>query len=1060
MRIFTKIPVLAICGTLCLCTAAYAQQTSAPQTATAVKNKNITGLEVTGQVTDAATKKPLPGINVVIEDVSAAITDDRGNFKITAPSRNSLLQVSGQGYQYKEVSVNNRKTINVALYEDSFASVYDQVTLPFRQVAKSQINYSVASVNTDGSWNRPKETPDNFLQGQVSGLNVTRRSGTPGVGANLFLHGFNSLNASNQPLYVIDGMIYDASTYGNSIISGHVTNPLSNIDIKDIDNITVVKDGASYYGSRGANGIVFINTAHAKELSTRIDFAVYGGMNFTPKNVPLLKSNDYRLYLSDVLRSAGQTDAQIQAQPYMNDNPATNPAYYQYHNETDWQKKVFSTSYSQNYYLKVTGGDNIAKYALSVGYLNNSGIIDSTSLLRYSTRFNADLNLTAKLTANTNLSFSSSEQNLRDQGLSTSNPMLVSLVKAPFLSINQISETGVQSPNLADVDVFNVSNPVSLIKNAQQTNKYYRFFGSVKFNYQFNKHHSLSSLTGLVYDKVRENTFIPRLGVAPDTLRNAVAYSRLGASIQRYNSFYNDTWYSYKRSFTGEHDLMFNAGFRYHDSESEQDYAQGYNSPTDDFVSIGTGVSSLRRLSGDYGKWRWLNTYAAANYSFQHKYFVSANLSIDGSSRFGKEIPGALSIAGNKYAVLPSVAAGWLVSSEEFMSGLSAVDLFKVRVSYGLTGNDDIGNYSTKSYYVSQNLLGSQGLVLGNIANSQLQWELSKKANLGLDIALFNERLSLSIDAYHNVTSKMITFDPVSSAAGMRYVIANSGGMRTNGVDLALNSRIINSAIKLDVGVNLSTYSNRITALPSNNTVTNYGGATVVTQIGQPAAMFYGYKTSGIYASNAEAATANLSIRGTDGGLIPFRGGDVRFVDANGDRVIDDNDRTIIGNPNPDFFGSFNGRLSYKNISIAALFTFSSGNQLYNGPRAILQSLSSPANQFANVINRWRFDGQATDVPRAAYRDPMGNARFSDRFIEDGSYLRLRTLAINYNLPVKPKFMKYATIYLTADNLFTVTKYLGYDPEFSGSGSALAQGIDTALEPNFRSAQLGVRIGL
>ncbi|MVN91992.1 SusC/RagA family TonB-linked outer membrane protein [Mucilaginibacter aquatilis] len=1059
MRISTPIHVLAICGSICFCTAANAQQKDSTRVAVTSANKIKNGYEVTGQVTDAATKKPVPGINVVVQDIAAAITDDKGNFKIVVPSKTSVLQFSGQGFQYKDVAVNGRKVINASLYEDGFTSAYDLVTLPFRQAPKSQISYAVTSVNTDGSWTRNKETPDNFLQGQVAGLNVIRRSGTPGVGAEVFLRGFNSLNATNQPLYVIDGMIYDANSYGRSIINGHVTNPLSNIDIKDIDNITVIKDGASYYGSRGANGVILINTAHAKELTTRIDFAAYGGMNFTPKQIPLLNTTDYRLYLTDVLRSAGQTDAQIQAQPYMNDDPA-NPTYYQYHNNTNWQKKVFTNSYSQNYYLKVTGGDNIAKYALSVGYLNNDGLTDSTNLKRYSTRFNADLNLTPKLTANTNLSFSSSEQILKDQGLTTANPALIGLIKAPFLSVNQISETGVQSPNLADVDIFNVSNPVSLIRNAQQTNKYYRFFGSVKFNFQFNKHHSVSSLTGLVYDKVRENTFIPRMGVVPDTLRNAIAYSRLGASIQRYNSFYNDTWYSYKRAFTGEHDVLFNAGFRYHDSESEQDYAQGYNSPTDDFVSIGNGVTNLRRLTGDYGKWKWLNAYAALNYSFRSKYFLSANLSADGSSRFGRDIPGALSIAGNKYAVLPSVAASWLISSEKFLASVKSIDLLKFRASYGLTGNDDIGNYNTRSYYHAQNLLGSQGLVLANIANPQLQWELNKKANVGLDVALFNERLNFSIDAYHNVTSKMITLDPLNTAAGMQYVIANSGGMRTNGIDLSLNSRIINNAVKLDVGLNVSTYSNRITALPADNLITNYAGATMITRIGQPTAMFYGYKTNGIYTSNNEATQAGLSIRGTDGSLVPFKGGDVRFIDVNNDKVIDDNDRQIIGNPNPDFIGSFNGKVSYKNLSLTALFTFSSGNDLYNGQRAILQSLSSPANKFANVVNRWRFDGQVTDVPRAAYGDPMGNARFSDRFIESGSYVRLRTIAVNYNLPIKPKLLKYATIYLTADNLFTVTKYLGYDPEFSAGRSPLVQGIDTALEPQFRSAQLGVRIGL
>lgn len=1049
-----------MCGAMCFFTVAYAQQDTTRKASGTEKNSKA-GYLVTGQVIDAATKKPLSGVNIVVQDIAAVITDDKGNYQITVPSQTSVLQVSEQGYQYKEIPVNGHKQIDVAMHEDGFNSVYDMVPMPFGNQTKAQLNYSATSIeNTETRWNRPTESIDNSLQGQVSGLNVIRRSGTPGEGANLFLHGFTSINATNQPLYVVDGMIYDAAEYGNSIISGHINNPLSSIDIKDVDNITVIKDGTSFYGTRGANGVILITTAHARELTTHIDFSAYGGVNFTPRNLPLLNTSDYRLYLSDILRTSGQTDDQIQAQPYMNDNPATNPLYYSYHNNTNWQNKVFSPSSSQNYYLKVTGGDNIAKYALSVGYLKNNGIIDSTGLQRYNTRFNADLNLTPKLTANTNLSFSSTEQTLKDQGINNTSPIFQSLVKAPFLSDREIAANGTVSPNLADADIFGVSNPSALLANGSQLSKYYRFSGSIKFTYQFNKHHSLSTLAGLSYDKTRESYFTPRLGVAPDTLSNAVADSRLGAAIQRYNTFYNDTHYTFKQSFSGEQDLMLNIGFRYNSSQSEQDYAQSYNSPTDDFKSIGYGATNLRQLSGDYGKWIWLDNYLSANYSLQHKYFLSANLAVDGSSRFGSEISNALNIGGNKYAVLPSVAAGWLLSSEEFLSGIKNIDLIKLRASYGLTGNDDIGNYNTKSYYVSQNLLGSQGLVLGNIANPQLQWELTKKTNLGLDGAFFNERLSFSLDAYHNATSKMVMYDPLSSETGMDFAIENSGGMQTNGLDLSLNGRVIDNAVKLDLGINVSTYRNRMTALPSGNMITSYGGATMITEVGQPVAMFYGFRTNGVYATSADASSAGLSVRSTDGSLVPFKAGDVRFVDVNKDGVIDNNDRQIIGNPNPDFIGSFNGRVSWKSFSLSAIFTFSKGNQIYDQPRQILESMSSPYNQFANVVNRWRYEGQVTDMPQATYGDPMGNSRFSDRFIEDGSYLRLRTLSISYNLPVKPKFLKYATVYLTADNLFTVTHYLGYDPEISATGSPLTQGIDMALEPQFRSAQLGVRIGL
>lgn len=1021
---------------------------------------NDKGFKISGSITEAATRKALSGINVSVPGYSAAITDDKGNFTIKVPSYTATLQISGQGYQYKELPLKGRKTVSAALYEESFNSVFDAAVVPEGQKNKTQINYAVSSISPNGAWDRPKESADNYLQGQVSGMNVIRRSGTPGIGADLFIRGFSSLNATNQPLYVVDGVIYDSKNYGGSIIGGHLTNPLADIDIKDIDNITVIKDGASYYGTRGANGVVLITTSHAKELATKIDFAAYGGVNYQPKNIPLLNVSDYRLYLTDILRSSGQTDSQIQAQPYMSDNPA-NPNYYRYHNNTNWQDQVMSNSYSQNYYLKVTGGDNIAKYALSVGYLNNNGITDNTNLRRYNTRFNADLNLSPKLTANANLAFTSNEQTLKDQGVDFStNPLLLGLIKSPFLSVNDIADNGLQSPNLAAADIFNVSNPVALIQKGQETNKNYRFFGSVKFNLILSRRLDISSLTGLSYDKNRENTFIPRLGVAADTLSNAVAYSRLGASVARYNSLLNDTWLSYKREFTGGHDLHATIGFRYNRSQTEVDNAEGYNSPTDDFISIGYGVSSLRQLGGDFGKWIWFNGYAALDYKYLNKYFLTVNLATDGSSRFGNEIPGALSINGSKYAVMPSVAAGWLVSSERFMSGVKFIEMLKLRASFGITGNDDIGNYTARQYYVPQNILGTEGLIRGNIANPELQWEKNQKTNLGVDAAFFNERLSLSIDIYHHKTSKMVTYDPVQSAVGMKYIIDNNGGMSTNGIDVSVNSRIINKALKLDAGLNIAAYRNKITALPGNSMLNTYGGATMLTQVGQPVSLFYGYKTNGIYISNAEAAAANNKTPGSDGSLRAFRGGDVRFIDQNGDHIIDDNDRTVIGNPNPDFFGSFSSRLSYKRFSLSAIFSFSVGNDIYNQPRSVIESLSQPFNQAAGIVNRWRFDGQVTNVPRASYGDPLGNSRFSDRWIEDGSYLRLRTLAINYNLPVKPKFLKYATIYATADNLFTLTHYLGYDPEMSATGSPLTQGIDTAPEPQFRSAQLGLRIGL
>jgi len=1042
--------------------AGYAQQPDSVKAAVTVKETGKAQIRARGIIKDALTGKPLTGITVAVPGFSSSFTDDKGSFSVKVPDYNVTLVISGPGYQQKDIALKSRKQITASLYESAFNSFYDEaisLTGP-KQLNKSTA--AISSVFTEGNWSLNNETPDSYLQGRVPGLNVIRRSGSPGIGAELFLRGFNSLNTRNQPLIVVDGMVYDNTSYGNSMIAGHVSNPLQNIDPKDIENITIIKDAsASIYGARSSNGVIVITTSHAKELTTKIDFAAYGGLNFTPKQIPMMEAGDYRIYVSELLKSGGYTDSQIAALPYMNDNKV-NPSYYNYHNNTNWQDKVFKESYNQNYFLKVTGGDDIAKYALSMGVTNNKGITRETDQQRYNTRFNADFNLAKKLTANANLAFSYSEQKLFDQGLSPkTNPVYIGLVKSPLLAANIFDGNGVTSPLLAEADTFSVSNPVALIENAQLKSKVYRFFGSINFKYELSKQFALSTLIGVNYDKNRENVFIPRKGTVNDTLSNAIAQNRLANQVQRLFTVYNDTRLSYNKTFNNDHRLAASLGFRFNSTDAEQDFARGYNSPTDQFISVGTGLNALRKLGGDIGSWRWLNNYLTADYSYQDKYFISGNVSLDGSSRFGKDALQGLKLGGVAFAVLPAISAGWLVSSEEFMKNVDAVDLLKIRASFGLTANDDIGNYTARQYYISQNLLGMQGLVRGNIANPQLQWESVRKANLGIDLALFNERLSLSLDVYNNKTSKMLIYEPIESVSGLAFASTNNGGMRTNGLDLGINARIVNQGLwRWDAGITLGTYKTKITELPQEAIFNTYADATYISQIGRAANLFYGYKTDGVFASNADAAASGLGIETSNGIRRNFTGGDIRFVDTNGDKVIDDKDRVVIGNPNPDFFGSFSNHVAWKRWSIDAQMTFSVGNDLYNYTRRNIESVSTMANQTLAVNNRWKADAQVTDIPKASLGDPMGNSRFSDRWIEDGSYLRLRTVTATYNLPMKDKFLKYAKIYLTANNLFTMTKYLGYDPEFSATGSIYSQGIDTTLEPQFRSVQLGVRIGL
>lgn len=1017
---------------------------------------------ITGIVCEAATGKPLAGIHIDIPGVFADITADDGRFNVKSTSDDVILEVTGNGYARQEIPVRGRRELRILLHEASYKGAQTMVLTPKGERSSTLLAHSWGLIREDNELSTAV-TPDVLLQGYTSGVNTLFRSGMPGSGTNMYLHGFNTLNAGTMPLFVIDGMPYENSDYATSLIGNYAANPLASIDIKDIESITILKDGTSAYGVKGANGVVLIQTSTLKELKTTINAHVHMGINVEPMQLPVLNAGEHKTLLSEVLQQANPSlePSAIQQLPYFDNTiPVMQPwgyegnkDYYRYNHATNWQNEVYNSSFNQNYYLNISGGDEISVYTLSMGFLDQSGTLKNTHFQRFNTRLNARVKLTQKAFFQANMSYVYGSKSVTHEGAdSHKNPMFAALLKAPFTTSHFVNEEGETSPNVEGVDVFGNSNPYVLANDASLLNINYRFLGSFLLGINVNKHLSLNALFGLNFNKERERTFYPTVGVAFDPINDVLIYNESQHRVDRLLSLYGDAYAQYDKTFSTARRLSARLGVRYQNNHAENDYGKGYNSSSDDFKSIQYGVPLLRRIGGSLGAWNWASIYGTADYILQNKYIFNLTLANDATSRSGENAPATF--------VYPSVAAAWLVSGERFMKNTDWLSLLKVRASYGLSGNDEIGNYSARRYYVSQGLLGNFGMAQGNLANTRLRPETIKRLNAGFDLSVLNERINLCVDIYSNTVKDMILRTTPDRRTGFTTYLSNTGSMRNTGIDINMNARVLNGPFKWDLGIMASKYKNEVLKLAGETLYTEVLDGVVQTKVGQPMGVFYGYETDGVYASTTEAqAAGQYEMHGLV--QVPFGAGDVRFVNQTGnDKLIDENDQTIIGDPNPTLYGSIVNVFGYKKWSLNALMTYSLGNDVYNYTRSKLENLSTYNNQSVAVLARWKNEGNETSMPAVAYGDPMGNARFSDRWIEDGSYLRLKTLTLAYDLTFRNDVIQGCTLFATGENLFTLTKYKGTDPEFAYGQNPLFYGVDACVLAQPKTISIGLRLSL
>lgn len=1023
---------------------------------------------ITGVVRDAYTHQPVNAARISsINDKASATTDEKGEFTIKTGVAGAMLKVSAFEYTEREIAVQGRTHVIIDLYPATFRDKgleYIGLTGP-----------SHRAMNTGSSWSLNQfdqsisSTPEQELQLQMNGeARSISRSSAYGMGNSTFIRGLNSVTASSQPLYVIDGVIRNTLTDNASIHEGFYGNPLSYLAMNDIESISLIKDGTSMYGSKAANGVILISTKRATQMATKIDLRISAGLTEAPRTIPVMNANQYKTYLTDILGTVGLSNDEIGQLPFLNDDPKRS-TYSTYHNQTNWKDEIYQNGFSQNYSIGVEGGGDKAMYYFSLGYTQNSANVKNSDYQRYTMRLNADLQLADIVTTAINIGITSLDRNLRDDGVNPeSSPAWIAQIKSPFLSPTTFTFQGEPTTEHAYVDIFNISNPSALLSSSINTVKQNSFTIGVTPKVKISSELELSNQFDYYLNKTNEDYYRPYLyssiievqGVGP-------TYNSRSSQVYRDNTVFNNLQLRYNTVFSADQLLSVIAGNRFIYEYFESDYVKGYNSMSNSVINL---RGSFRDLvtDGNNELTRSFSNYVTADYKINNKYFMNLTTSMDASSRFGSEVEGSLKMFGTSWAIFPSFSAAWLASSEDFMQNLSFINQLKLRAGFDVTGNDDILSYQSKAYFTAIRFKGvSNGMIINNLANPGIKWETTSRAYAGAEMGLFNDRIRLNLDVYKAKTRDLLVEKNLPDVAGLGWYLTNEGTLSNTGFEAGLDFRLLNlKKVQWEVNLSAGHYVNQIESLPGGEFVTTIPGGEVLTREGYAAGVFYGYSTQGVFATEEQAQQANLRMKTPLGTTTAFGAGDVHFKDVSGpentpDGIIDEYDRQIIGDPNPDFYGSVRTQLTLGNLSLSALFTGSYGNDLFNYPRNLLESGKDFSNQSPMMLTRWTAEKQSTTQPRAVYGDPMGNSRFSDRWIEDGSYVRLKNITMAYQLPLKSgNFLSGINVWVSANNLFTWTNYLGADPEVSAGNSTLMQGVDMGLMPQSRSYYVGLKINL
>jgi TonB-dependent starch-binding outer membrane protein SusC len=996
--------------------------------------QNLQQVAITGSVTDAITKEPLPGANIQIKGTTqGAVADPGGKFTIEAKAGDVLI-FSYVGYQNIEVTIADQKVINIELSPE-IQSLDEVIVVGYGTQKRAEVTGAISSVSSEKLNALPSSSLDQALQGRAAGLTVIA-NGAPGVESTMRVRGISTVNDAN-PLYVVDGV---------------VSTSISNLNLSDIESIEVLKDAstAAIYGSLGSNGVIMVTTKKGKAGNVVVDFEGYFGVQYTNARYDLMNAAQYEEYAT----GGAFTTPAVYTNPIYADRLAGIGPSSPNGGETNWQDEIYQNGPMQNYDLALTGGNENSTFRLSAGYLNQKGIVIHTGLERYNFRVNSDFKK-GILKIGENLSVAYSIQNpLADNG---GRSLLEHAIKmAPYLPVyNKDNLGGFQGPT-SSIDGQDAENPVRIMElNSRQRNTL-DILGNLYAELDLVKGLKFRTNLGLQGQGIKDDQFYPTYN--DDNLGGNTHQATFATIIKNqatYNSFLFTNSLTYDLTLALKHNFEVLALTEYSDVHSEVQNSSSQNNITNKVEELSSSNASLSSSSVDYYRISYLGRL---NYNYDQKYLFSASIRKDASSRFG---------ANNRWGTFPSVSLGWNLSKEAFLSSVPYISNLKLRGSWGKAGNDKITDYAysaslTSNMYYVINDLPVVGTTPGGSSNPDLKWEETTMTNIGLDLGLFRNQFTLSAEYYMNSSDDLLMQVPLTLSTGdFRGTISkNAGSMDTKGFELQLGYNDFEGDFRWSASLVLGTFKNEVKSLGGATYISGFGfeGEDLNRcQVGEPAFFFYGWDFDGIFQSADEAESY---MGGTEHALNACTAGDFRIKDSNGDGIIDATDRTNIGNPFPKMTLGLDLNASYKGFDLNLFISGVYGNKLYNTNLYDLQAMPRLFNAGVEVLDRWTESNPSNTIPRAGA--VASNAQASSRFVEDGAYTKLKNITLGYTIPrnlVKNKLTK-LRIYVSAQNLICITNYTGLDPEvgrYAANATTLGQiGTPQTTSQNYSN---GIDVG-